>query len=143
MRECGAGGIAEFVTGGEVRLFVRRFGDPALPLLIVVHGSPGWTFPICSRLLRSWQGSSGGAVRPEWLRSELPDPPGRRAAGVGAADVLGFSYGGRVAMRVVDQHPGLVRGLILASTTAYTNHERDQDASTGYQARAALCPEIG
>jgi pimeloyl-ACP methyl ester carboxylesterase len=57
-------------------------------------------------------------------------------------DVLGFSYGGRVAMRVVDQHSGLVRRLILASTTAYQDYQADLAASADYQARAALCTPI-
>jgi pimeloyl-ACP methyl ester carboxylesterase len=25
-----------------VDLFVRRFGDPARPMLVIVHGGPGW-----------------------------------------------------------------------------------------------------
>ena len=32
-----------------------------------------------------------------------------RHYGAARADVLGFSYGGGIAMRVIDQHPGLVR----------------------------------
>jgi pimeloyl-ACP methyl ester carboxylesterase len=47
-----------------------------------------------------------------------------RHYGANRVDVLGFSYGGRVAMRVVDQHSGLVRRLILASTTAACDADR-------------------
>ena len=32
----------ELVAAGAVELFVRRFGDPALPMLVVVHGGPTW-----------------------------------------------------------------------------------------------------
>jgi len=39
-------------------------------------------------------------------------------------DVLGHSYGGGVAMRVADQHPDRIRGLILSSTTAYPEMSR-------------------
>ena len=35
-------GTTELVTVDGVELFVRRFGNPALPLLIVVHGGPTW-----------------------------------------------------------------------------------------------------
>jgi pimeloyl-ACP methyl ester carboxylesterase len=35
-------GFTELVVTGEAELFVRRFGDPDLPLLIVVHGGPAW-----------------------------------------------------------------------------------------------------
>ena len=51
--------------------------------------------------------------------------------------MLGFSYGGGVAMRVVAQHPALVRRLILASTTAYPDFEAVLPPE-----RAALCPEV-
>jgi pimeloyl-ACP methyl ester carboxylesterase len=45
-------------------------------------------------------------------------------------------------MRLVDQYPGLVRSLILASTTAYRDYEQEREASADYQARARLCTEI-
>jgi hypothetical protein len=35
-------GSTELVAVNGVELFVRRFGDPALPMLIVVHGGPTW-----------------------------------------------------------------------------------------------------
>jgi pimeloyl-ACP methyl ester carboxylesterase len=66
-----------------------------------------------------------------------------RHYGRAQADVLGFSYGGGIAMRVVQQHPGSVRSLILASTTAYRDFDREQlEASADYQARARLCTEV-
>jgi hypothetical protein len=49
-------------------------------------------------------------------------------------------------MRVVDQRPGFVRSLILASTTAcedYEDYEAELDASARYQARTAMCTDIG
>ena len=45
-------------------------------------------------------------------------------------------------MRVADQHPGLVRSLILASTTAYQDFHDELEASADYHARAAMCTEI-
>lgn len=58
------------------------------------------------------------------------------------ADVLGFSYGGGIAMRLVGQYPGMARRLILASTTAYRDYGQLREASADHQARAQLCPEI-
>lgn len=163
MPESGTEGSAEFVTAGEVRLFVRRFGDPELPLLIVVHGGPGWDhsylLPAVAELadlaqvvlfdLRGCGRSSrtppagdlpGSALQPDLLADDVAALI--RHYGAERADILGFSYGGRVAMRVVDQHPGLVRSLILASTTAYDDFARERDASADYRARAGLCTEI-
>ena len=64
---------------------------------------------------------------------------------LGAADVLSgerFSFGGRIAMRVVEQHPSVVRRLILASTTAYTDVDQELEASTDYQQRSALSTDV-
>jgi pimeloyl-ACP methyl ester carboxylesterase len=35
----GSGAVAR-ING--VDLFVRRFGDPTLPVLVVIHGGPTW-----------------------------------------------------------------------------------------------------
>jgi pimeloyl-ACP methyl ester carboxylesterase len=48
-----------------------------------------------------------------------------------------------VAMRVVDQHPGVVPGVILASTTAYRDFQEDLEESADYRERGALCFEVG
>lgn len=144
-------------------LFVRRFGDPALPLLIVLHGGPSWDhsylLPAVAELaglahvvlfdLRGCGRSSrtppvgelpDSALQPDLLADDVAALI--RHYGAECADILGFSYGGGVAMRVVDQHPGLVRSLILASTTAYEDFEREREASADYQARVGLCTEI-
>jgi pimeloyl-ACP methyl ester carboxylesterase len=56
--------------------------------------------------------------------------------------VLGSSYGGGIAIRVVDQHPELVHRLTLASTTAYEDYEQERAASPDYQARSPMCARI-
>jgi pimeloyl-ACP methyl ester carboxylesterase len=157
-------GSTELVTAGDIRLFVRGFGDPALPLLIVIHGGPSWDhsylLPAVAELadlahvvlfdLRGCGRSSRtppvgdlpvSALQPDLLADDVAALI--RHHGAACADVLGFSYGGGVAIRVVDQHPGLVRNLILASTTAYQDYEHEREASADYQARAPLCTEIG
>jgi pimeloyl-ACP methyl ester carboxylesterase len=123
-----------------VELFVRRFGDRSLPPLIVIHGGPTWDhsylLPAVAALadrahvvlfdLRGCGRSSRtppvgrlpvSALQPDYLADDVAALVGW--LGAGRADVLGFSYGGGVAMRVAAQHPGLVRRLIVASTTAY------------------------
>jgi pimeloyl-ACP methyl ester carboxylesterase len=59
-----------------------------------------------------------------------------------ATDILGFSYGGRLAMRLVERHPHAVRRLVLASTTAYTDFDQQLHALADYQQRAALCTTV-
>jgi pimeloyl-ACP methyl ester carboxylesterase len=144
-------------------LFVRRFGDPALPMLIVVHGGPTWDhtylLPAVCQLanqshvvlfdLRGCGRSSRtppvghlavAALQPDLLADDVAALI--RHYGAAQADLLGFSYGGGVAMRVVDQHPGLIRRLILASTTAYQDYEQERTASPDYQLRSAMCTQI-
>ncbi|HEX6519030.1 MAG TPA: alpha/beta hydrolase [Streptosporangiaceae bacterium] len=156
-------GTTESVVANGVKLFVRRFGNPALPMLIVVHGGPTWDH---SYLLPAAAGLSDVAhvvlfdLRGCGRTSRVP-PVGDlptvalqpdliaddvaalvRYYGAQCTDLLGFSYGGGIATRVVDQHPDLVRNLVLASTTAYHDFEREQEASADYQARARLCTDI-
>ena len=126
-----------------VDLFVRRFGDPALPMLVVVHGGPTWDHSyllpavadladIAHVVVFDLRGCGRSSRVPPLAEDQLqPDLLADDVAalirhlGAPRADVLGFSYGGGVAMRVVEQHPSVVRRLILASTTAYADFEAD------------------
>ena len=142
-----------------IDLFVRRFGDSALPPQVVIHGGPTWDhsylLPAVAELadiahvvlfdLRGCGRSSRvppvGDLPVEQLQPELiADDTAAliRTLGDGPADVLGFSFGGRIAMRLVEQHPQVVKRLVLASTTAYTEFEESPD----HAERAAMCAEI-
>jgi pimeloyl-ACP methyl ester carboxylesterase len=146
-----------------VELFVRRFGDPAFPVLVVIHGGPTWDhsylLPAVAELAdvahvvvfdlrgcgRSCRTPPAGALPSAALQPDyLADDVAALVDHVGAvrADVLGFSYGGMVAMRVVDQHPGIVRSVVLASTTAYRDFKDELEASADYRERRALCSEV-
>ncbi len=153
----------QMISVNGVELFVRRFGDPALPVLLVIHGGPTWDhsylLPAVAELgdmahvvlfdLRGCGHSSRTppmgnlpveALQPDYLADDVAALA--RHLGADRADVLGFSYGGGVAMRVIDQHPDLVRSVILASTTAYQHFRDELEASADYHERAALCTEI-
>lgn len=146
-----------------VDLFVRRFGDPALPPLVVIHGGPTWDhsylLPAVSDLAdvahvvifdlrgcgRSHRTPPVGdlpesALQPHRLADDVAALIGALRAG--PVDVLGFSFGGRIAMRLVQQHPDAVRRLVLASTTAYSDIDRDRQASAAFRERREQCPDI-
>jgi pimeloyl-ACP methyl ester carboxylesterase len=156
--------VREIVSVNGVQLFVRRFGDPALPMLVVIHGGPTWDhtylLPAADELadsahvvmfdLRGCGRSSRTppvgnlpvtALQPDYLADDTAALV--RQLGAGRADILGFSYGGMIAMRVVEQHPQAVRSVILASTTAYQDFQDELEASADYHERGALCSEVG
>ncbi|GLY04115.1 alpha/beta hydrolase [Actinoplanes sp. NBRC 101535] len=132
------------VTVDGVRLFTRRFGDPSSPPLVVIHGGPTWDhsflLPAVAALAdvaqvvlfdlpgcgRSHRTPPAGDLPHDRLQPEaLADTVAGLISTLGHpnADVLGFSFGGRIAMRLVQRHPTLVNRLILASTTAYTDFD--------------------
>jgi pimeloyl-ACP methyl ester carboxylesterase len=112
-----------------VDLFVRRFGDPALPMLVIVHGGPAWdhSYLLPAAELQDIRHvvffdlrGCGRSTRAAELQPDLiADDVAALIEPAGRADVLGHSYGGGVAMRVVDQHPSRIRRLVLSSTTAF------------------------
>lgn len=153
----------EVISVNGVELFVRSLGDQALPMLLVIHGGPTWDHsylqPAVTELsdiarvvlfdLRGCGRSSRTppvghlpveALQPDFIADDVAALV--RQLGGARADVLGFSYGGGVAMRVVDQHPDVVRSVILGSTTAYQDFAAELEASAGYRERGALCTEI-
>lgn len=142
-----------------VELFVRTFGDPGLPPLVVIHGGPTWDHSyllpavaeLCDRahvVLFDLRGCGRSqrtppvgdlpveALQPEFLADDVAGIV--RHLGVPKADVLGFSYGGRIALRVVEQHPEVVNRLVLASTTAYAAF--DDEAPDTAERRALSTP---
>jgi pimeloyl-ACP methyl ester carboxylesterase len=159
--EPAADGLVVSLNG--VELFVRRLGDRSLPVLIVIHGGPTWDhsylLPAVAELadvahvvmfdLRGCGRSSRtppvgrlptSALQPDYLAGDVAALAGW--LGAGQVDVLGFSYGGGIAMRVADQHPRLVRRLILASATATRDFAGELEASPDYRERRALCAPV-
>ncbi|GAA1040466.1 proline iminopeptidase-family hydrolase [Virgisporangium ochraceum] len=157
-------GDGERVRVNGLDMFVRRVGDPALPPLVVVHGGPTWDHsylaPAVERLgdvahvvMFDLRGCGRSArvpplgtlpvddLRPTLLADDVAGLVGH--LGVERADVLGFSYGGMIAMRAVDRHPGRVRRLLLASTTAYRDGwQADLEADPEYRRRLTLRPPV-
>ncbi|MEU8821462.1 alpha/beta hydrolase [Actinoplanes sp. NPDC048796] len=146
-----------------VDLYTRRFGDPERPMLVVVHGGPTWDhsflLPAVAELsdvahvvlfdLRGCGRSSRtppvgelpvAALQPEHLADDVAALV--RHLGAERADILGFSYGGMIAMRVVAQHPSVVRSVILASTTAYREFQHLLDESADYRERRGLTTPV-
>ncbi len=109
-------------------LVVHEFGDPAAPPMVLAHGltEAGTTWPDA---VRRWSGAwhliapdqRGHGCSPRFTEDELRSSPDVWLAdlvalvgGLRTRPVLvGHSLGGLFAVRLADQHPELVRGLVL------------------------------
>lgn len=145
-----------FFRVGDVDLFVKQAGDG--PALVVVHGGPDWD--------HSYLLNAVGALTSKY-RVILYDHRGcGRSTRLGdsaaysldlAVDdlvalmnlleldhptLLGFSWGGRVALRLIARYPGLIGKLILASSTAYTQLEQFEILPEHLSRKAGVQPEI-
>jgi pimeloyl-ACP methyl ester carboxylesterase len=140
-------------TADGVSLFVRSHGNPDAPVLLVIHGGPGWDhsylLPALDDLidvrrvvlfdLRGCGRSSRDLPADEYQPDLCVEDAARLVHELGAdrVDVLGFSYGGQLAMMLAERHPHLVDRLILASTTAYPDIEDDLAQNAEYLRRVA------
>jgi pimeloyl-ACP methyl ester carboxylesterase len=116
-----------------VRLFVAQSEGPADRALLVIHGGPDWDHSYLREPLdrlagrhrlmvpdlrgcgRSTRGLDDGQYTPDAATGDLVVL--LDALGVADADVLGFSYGGLLAQRLVLAAPHRVRKLIVASSS--------------------------
>jgi pimeloyl-ACP methyl ester carboxylesterase len=144
--------VLKHVAVGDVSLFLRGNGPLDLPTLLVLHGGPGWDhsylLPALDDLtdvrrvvlldLRGCGRSSRDLPECAYQPDHCVDDAAAVVAALGLArvDVLGFSYGGQLAMMLAERHPHLVDRLVLASTTAYPDIEDDLQRIPEYRQRA-------
>ncbi|MGZ3585165.1 MAG: alpha/beta fold hydrolase [Ktedonobacterales bacterium] len=134
----------------EVQLFVRRFGATG-PDLIIIHGGPDWdhsyflpfVLPLATHMrvtlfdLRGCGRSQKFNDPTRYHLDHAVDDVARlcQQLSLVPATLLGFSYGGRIALRLADRYPHLVGKLILASTTAYDDFTDDLEQWDEYRQR--------
>ena len=141
------------VPGGEIYTVSLGSGPQTL---LIIHGGPDWDHSYLLPPARALAlerrvilfdlrgcGRSSRFARPEAygipqvvadIEAILP------AYRLSACHVLGFSFGGRIALELWRHQPELVQSLILASTTAYDDYRPDLDNWSAYQAR--FTPEM-
>jgi proline-specific peptidase len=140
----------QFVQTPQVQLYVKQLGERG-DNLVVVHGGPDWDhsyfLPFIEPLAATHRltffdlrgcGRSQKLGNPslyhlnyavEDLKHLLDQLTGHPVT------LLGFSYGGQVALRFLSRYPDYVERLILASTTAYLDFQSDLEAWREYQQR--------
>jgi pimeloyl-ACP methyl ester carboxylesterase len=134
----------------EVSLFVRQFGTTG-PVVVLIHGGPDWDqsyfFPFIAPVARSCRlitfdlrgcGRSQKFGDPHRYHIDLVVEDLAQLLDLlqlESAILLGFSYGGRVALRFLDRYATRVQKLILASSTAYEDFAGDLEQWDEYQSR--------
>jgi pimeloyl-ACP methyl ester carboxylesterase len=116
-----------YVRVGPTRIRVRTVGEgPPLLMIMGIGGNLRMWEPVVEHLtgrtLIMFDFPGTGRSGPSWL----PPTMGNNALfvrllirrlGYQRLDVLGYSWGGILAQHLAIQHPGVVRRLVLASTT--------------------------
>lgn len=145
------------VNVGAVRLFVRQLGAPGREL-VVLHGGPDWDHsylldalqPLSAQARLTFYDHRGcgrstrlGTVEGYTLDDAVDDLAALLTRlNLQRPTLLGFSWGGRVALRFVARFPQLAGALIFASTTAYTDFQPALDAKPGYAERKAAAQRV-
>lgn len=118
------------VEAGGVRIAYRVVGDPAAPVMVLLHGLGesaadwGGVLPGLARGHRVWAldlRGHGLSAHPSRYSFELmrDDVIGFcAAAGIGRCVLVGHSMGGMVAVLVAESSPGLLSRLVLEDVTA-------------------------
>jgi len=134
----------------HIKLFVRQFGEKG-PDVIVIHGGPDWDqsylLPIVPYLETSAKltffdiRACGKSERTESIssltKSDIVDDISCLVEKLEISNpiILGFSFGGRVAIKYAKEHPETIQAMILASTTVYDDFQQDLDSWEEYKAR--------
>ncbi|CAN5417933.1 poly(3-hydroxyalkanoate) depolymerase [soil metagenome] len=111
--------------GVRVRMRVEGTGEPLLLLNGLARPLESWkpfANALTGRTLVSFDTPGSGRSRTPLLPLSIPGLARVAvsvidAAGLGAVDVLGFSYGGVVAQQLASRSPSRVRRLVLAATS--------------------------
>jgi len=140
-----------FITLQNANVFVKRFGSKG-PDLIFIHGGPGWdhsyflpfVLPLASNFKliffdlrdcgRSFSKKSENRLNTTFVDACTEDLfELLQKLELKNVDILGFSFGGRVAMRFAELNPNYIHRLILASTTYSSDYKELLNSKDQYK----------
>ncbi len=119
----------QFVEANGIRFAYRRFGKTGgMPLVMNLHfrgTMDHWDPAVTDGLAQHREvilfdnagiGASSGTTPTDFLEVAADSIAFIKALGIGKADIMGYSIGGKIAQEIAVQAPDLVRRLILAGT---------------------------
>jgi len=136
--------------GGVLRVHYLREGDPAAPLVLLMHGEPSWCY-LYRKMIPVLTGAGLQIVAPDLVGFGRSDKPSERADYTFARHVewmrallfdhldlhevtlVGQDWGGLIGLRLVGEHPDRFARVVAANTFLPTGDTSPGDAFFAWQ----------
>jgi haloalkane dehalogenase len=143
---------------GPLRMHYLDEGDPAAPVVLMLHGEPTWSY-LFRHAVAPLVAAGRRVVAPDLVgfgRSDKPDSPADfsyeshvrwlssfvAATGLRDAVVVGHDWGGLLGLRLVTSIDALAAGYVAANHGFPTGDAPPNDALVEWQRFAATTPEF-
>jgi haloalkane dehalogenase len=145
--------------GGTLRVHHVDEGDPAAPVVLLLHGEPSWSY-LYRHMIPVLVGAGLRAVAPDLVGFGRSDKPARRSDytyarhvqwltghvldGLGLHDVtlVGQDWGGLIGLRLVAAHPDRFARVVAANTFLPTGDRHPGDAFLAWQRFSQEVPQL-
>ena len=136
--------------GGELRVHYLREGDPAAPVVLLMHGEPSWSF-LYRAMIRVLTAEGLQIVAPDLVGFGRSDKPAERSDYTYARHVewmrellfdrlrltdvtlVGEDWGGLIGLRLVGEHPDRFARVVAANTFLPTGDTSPGEAFFNWQ----------
>ena len=136
--------------GGELRVHYLREGDPAAPVVLLMHGEPSWSF-LYRAMIRVLTAEGLQIVAPDLVGFGRSDKPAERSDYTYARHVewmrellfdrlrltdvtlVGQDWGGLIGLRLVGEHPDRFARVVAANTFLPTGDTSPGEAFFNWQ----------
>jgi haloalkane dehalogenase len=136
--------------GGALRVHYLREGDPAAPVVLLLHGEPSWSY-LYRKMIPVLTGAGLQIVAPDLVGFGRSDKPAQRGDYTFARHVAWMrellfdrldlaevtlvcqDWGGLIGLRLVGEHPGRFARVVAANTFLPTGDTSPGDAFFAWQ----------
>ncbi len=136
--------------GGTLRVHYLREGDPAAPVVLLMHGEPSWCY-LYRKMIPVLTGAGLQIVAPDLVGFGRSDKPAERSdytfarhvewmrallfdrLDLGDVTLVGQDWGGLIGLRLVGEHPDRFARVVAANTFLPTGDSSPGDAFFAWQ----------